>query len=177
MGQTIDLLGQRFGRLTVVEQAGKDNNKKNLLWTCVCDCGGTTVTTTAHLRSGHSQSCGCLFKERLIQGGINTRFVTTHGKSKSRLYKILSGMKDRCYNPKNRKYHLYGGRGITVCDEWKNSFQAFYNWGITNGYKDNLTIDRIDNDKGYSPDNCRWATVTEQNRNRRCCKSVVKNNG
>lgn len=79
-------------------------------------------------------------------------------------------MIDRCDNPKNKKYHLYGGRGITVCEEWKNSFPAFHEWAIANGYSDELSIDRIDNDKGYSPDNCRWATITEQNRNRRCCK-------
>lgn len=165
----IDLTGQRFGRLTVIERDGTDKNGRNVMWLCVCDCGGTTRTTTTHLRNGHAQSCGCLFREKLIEGGEKTRFATTHGKSRTRLYRILTGMKSRCYNPQSHKYPLYGARGITVCDEWKNSFQAFYEWAIANGYSDDLSIDRIDNDRGYSPNNCRWSTVTEQNRNRRCC--------
>lgn len=168
----LDLTGRRFGKLTVIEQCGKDRSGKNAIWLCDCDCGGNTKATTTHLRSGHTQSCGCLKQERFIEGGEKTRFKTKHNLCFTRLYRIWSGMKSRCYNPNEPKYHLYGGRGIGICDEWLNDVQAFHKWAMENGYADNLTIDRIDNDKGYSPDNCRWATIAEQNRNRRCCKGV-----
>lgn len=96
-----------------------------------------------------------------------------HGKRNTRLYRIWLQMKNRCYNIKTQRYKDYGARGITVCDEWKHNFQAFYNWSISHGYADNLTIDRKDNNAGYSPDNCRWATVTEQNRNSRSCNFIT----
>lgn len=96
----------------------------------------------------------------------------THGKRHTRLYRIWLQMKNRCFNENGERYKDYGARGITVCNEWRNNFQAFYDWSMSNGYSDNLTIDRIDNDKGYSPDNCRWATVKEQNRNSRRCDMI-----
>ena len=165
----LDLIGPRFGRLTITERCGTDSGG-NAKWLCICDCGGDTIATTSHLRGGHTQSCGCLRMERLKTEGKVTRFKEKHALSYSRLYRIWTGMKSRCYNPKYTKYSLYGGRGITVCEQWLNDVQAFYDWAMSNGYADNLSIDRIDNDKGYCPENCRWATITEQNRNRRWCK-------
>ena len=147
----VDLTGQRFGRLTVIRRDGTDNSKKNAMWLCLCDCGKTARTTSTRLRNGHTQSCGCFALERMLEGGEKTRFATTHGKSRTRVYHIRYGMLVRCYNTKEKKYPLYGGRGITVCDEWKNNFSAFYEWAMANGYRDDLTIDRIDNDKGYCP--------------------------
>lgn len=160
MGKLIDLTGQRFGRLTVIERVGTSKNG-NALWDCKCDCGNTAVVRGASLKNGITRSCGCLIAESTKNRN------TTHCLSKTRLYRIWANMKDRCLNSNTREYPYYGGRGITVCDEWKNDFQAFYNWAMANSYQDHLSIDRIDNDKGYTPDNCRWATHSEQMYNRR----------
>lgn len=159
-----DLTGQRFGRLVAVERAGNDKYGR-AKWKCQCVCGEVLVCHGINLRQGRTNSCGCLKEE------VSRRHSVTHGKRKSRLYSVWSDMKNRCYNPKIHNYHRYGGRGITVCDEWRNNFQAFYEWAMANGYDENApkgqcTIDRIDNDKGYSPDNCRWVDVKTQNSNK-----------
>ena len=157
-----DLTGQRFGRLVALKYVGKTNNG-NAKWECQCDCGNIAVVASYCLRSGQTRSCGCLAKERHEAG--------THGQTKggkhSRLYRIWSGMKTRCFNHNQQyAYGKYGAKGITMCDEWRNSFESFMKWAMDNGYNDTLTIDRINPYGSYCPENCRWETQTEQQNNR-----------
>mgnify|MGYP003293053209 CR=1 FL=1 len=161
-----DITGKRYGMLTVLSRDGMDKSRRNAMWLCRCDCGKSIRTTTSHLKCGHTTSCGC----RKSEFGKATRFKKTHGLSYSRLYRILRGMKNRCYNPNDPKYYLYGGRGIKICDEWLDDVKSFYDWAMSHGYDDKLTIDRINCDGDYTPFNCRWATILEQNRNRRNVK-------
>ena len=155
----IDLTGKKFGRLTVLRRAESIN--KRTLWLCRCECGNKVVVEAYNLKTGHTQSCGCLQREATSEAN------KTHGKTHSRLYRIWICMQNRCYRRSYHAYKHYGGRGITVCDEWLHNFQTFYDWAMTNGYRDDLSIDRIDTNKGYSPDNCRWTTMAEQNKNKR----------
>ena len=162
MGKFIDLTGQRFGKLTVVRRT-ENGNCKQVRWECLCDCGNTHVASTASLRTGRVKSCGCL----------NAECHRTHGESRcnsgkpTRLYKIWDSMLYRCNSDNAKSARSYKNRGITVCDEWRNSYEAFRDWSLANGYEDHLSIDRIDNDKGYAPQNCRWITMDEQQRNKR----------
>lgn len=154
-----DLVGKKFGRLTVVEQAPYRTYGR-VRWKCVCDCGNHIEVDGCHLTSGHTKSCGCLRSELSIQRS------TTHGGSNTKLYKVFLTMIARCENPNNKAYCHYGGVGIKVCDKWRHDFSEFREWSIKHGYTDGLTIDRIDNSKGYSPDNCRWVDWKTQQNNR-----------
>jgi len=161
---TTCLPGDRYGRLVVLAEAESQGSPRKRRYVPVkCDCRIERVVSVECLRSGHTKSCGCYNREML-------RNRATHGKSKAPLYKIWCDIHYRCENPNSTGYHNYGGRGITVCRAWRK-FEPFQSWAITNGYIDGLTIERQNNNKNYTPSNCRWATYAQQNRNRRYRKN------
>lgn len=169
MGYKIDLSGQKFGKLVVLGYSHNDKRRKSY-WLCRCDCGNEVVVSGSNLKSGNTSSCGCVENEnrnRLMQSF--TEKYHKHGLSDSRIHKIWTHMKERCLNPHCKDYYLYGGRGISVCDEWvgENGFENFYEWAIANGYSETLTIDRKNVDGNYEPSNCRWSDAKEQANNRR----------
>lgn len=145
-----DLVGQKFGRLLVLSKHPERNKHNQVQWNCVCDCGTELPVRTNALVQGHKQSCGCLVKETSAKTNL------IHGMRNTPLYIVFDSMKKRCYNKDHENYKYYGGRGITICDEWLNSAKSFFDWAFENGYKEGLQIDRIDVNKGYSPDNCRF---------------------
>lgn len=155
-----DLTGQKFGRLTVIKR-GENTNLGLARWVCKCDCGNEALVPGSSLRNGHTTSCGC-YKQEVVK-----TCSITHGMRHTRIYGIWTDIKSRCYNPNTNRHNVYFDRNIEMCEEWNSDFQCFYDWSMANGYTDELTIDRIDNDKGYSPDNCRWITNKENARNKR----------
>ena len=165
MGAFNDLTGQKFNRLTVIRMYGRDKYGK-ILYECQCDCGNVYVTHARSLKSGHCKSCGCYnYDVKIEKSKYKGLAQEEYG-----LYTIWKSMKARCYNPKQKSYQDYGGRGIYISDEWTNPLNGFANfvgWSKANGYKEGLTIDRINNDKGYSSDNCRWTDWVTQANNRR----------
>lgn len=164
-GYRKDLTGQRFGRLTVIratDQRVRSGKSSYIVYECLCDCGNTCFVCTWQLTAkGYKgkKSCGCLNKE--------TGSGYIHGGSRTPLYHVWDSMKARCNNPKNTAYKDYGGRGIRVCAEWQNDFEVFRDWALSNGYKEDLSIDRIDVNGNYCPENCRWITIKEQQSNKR----------
>ena len=184
-----DISSQRFGRLVVKTLDHTANHKR--YWICTCDCGKVVVVRQDQLTTGKTMSCGCYMQECRLTNLKKRQIKKPRNEQKAnridghyktwnplkhehpRLYRIWQAMKSRCYYKKNKCYRSYGGRGVSICQEWIDSFNTFAVWALSNGYKDNLSIDRIDVNGNYEPDNCRWATNEEQQKNKR--KSPSRN--
>ena len=174
-----DITGMRFGRLVAIRYAYSVNHRR--FWECACDCGSLCEIRQDQLITGKTRSCGCISREikaATAKEAQERKAIIAEQKAfkrsnhllkadNPRLYRIWKAMKSRCYYPKNKCFNSYGARGISICEEWKSSFAAFARWALANGYLGNLTIDRIDVDGNYCPENCRWITMQEQQKNKR----------
>ena len=157
--------GSKYGRLTVLEYANKKRPNGARIYKCKCDCGQITYVDVYSLKNGNTKSCGCISHSQGGKSVINKR-----------LHHCWCDMRRRCYNVNGKNYKDYGGRGIAVCDEWKDNFQTFYDWSLRNGYNDSLTLDRIDVNKNYEPSNCRWVDWDTQRNNTRSTIKITVNN-
>lgn len=165
MSKKLNLTGVAFGRLTVISEAQPRNGRS--MWDCLCACGNKITVPGNSLTTGNTTSCGC-YQRDVARDSLRIR-STKHGGCGTRLYSIWRAMKSRCGYAKDVEYKNYGARGISVCDDWEDDFIAFKNWSLENGYRDSLSIDRIDTDGNYEPSNCRWSDTKTQNRNKRNC--------
>lgn len=167
MAKTKDISQKKFGLLTAIKPVGKDKNGSTT-WLCVCECGGEKVTSSRCLLGGGTKSCGCLAKKARTEN-MKTLNGFYHGRSNEKLYHVWLAMRSRCTNPNSKDFHYYGARGITVCDEWLNSFEAFYDHvsQIPHFGEAGYSLDRINNDGNYEAGNVRWATASQQSHNRR----------
>ena len=154
--------------LTVIERAHKKGDKQTY-WLCQCECGNKTVVSAAHLKNGHTKSCGCLHAK------VMKEMLVTHGLSGTKLFRVWRGIIDRTQYKSHKSYKYYGGRGIKICSEWANNFESFYKWAMGSGYKDGLQIDRVDVNGDYRPENCKWATPKQQQNNRRNNRYITYN--
>ena len=177
MAYKLDLTGKRYGKLTVLEFAYTDPKSRKSYWKCRCDCGREKIICASNLKSGNTSSCGCgeVENRKKLMDSFYKDHIK-HGMSESRIHKIWAHMKERCSNPNSKDYPLYGGRGISVCPEWddpNSGFVNFFDWALSNGYRDDLTIDRADTNGNYEPGNCRWSNAIEQSNNRRTNRLVT----
>jgi hypothetical protein len=172
MGKFQDLTGQKFNKITILKVTNKRTKDKRIVWLCQCDCGKKLLRTAKDLKSGHTKSCGCYRDYLMNNKNPNTR----HSYRYHPLYKKLMDMKARCYNPNNKRYNLYGQKGIKICNQWlipKN----FIEWALNNGWQVDMTIDRIDSNKDYCPENCQWLSKSEHSIKTnitRCGKDYVR---
>lgn len=160
-------LGSKFNRLKLIEKFIINKYGQNMtMGKFQCDCGNFIINKLTSVLSGHVKSCGCLLSDKARETCIKRNTINSHRLSRHPLYRIWANIKSRCYNSKTKMFKWYGGRGISMCNEWKNDFKLFYNWCINNNYQQGLTLDRINNDLGYYPSNCKWVTYYEQAHNR-----------